>query len=677
MHETLFIDKKLIAETESDYDRFFRTGIELLQKYAGENWTDYNIHDPGVTILEQLCYALTELSYKSSFDVVNYFVDKNNEIPFESLGLFRPHKCMPNGCVTINDLRRVLFDDVLEIGNIWIETDNADIKGLLNVYVDIADHLSVTEETKVNVKNQIKKAFAKHRNLCEDISEIIILDREYWELCGEIEVHTIRPIDEVYGEIFYTCVNYVASNLKYHSVMELKTAGMTLPEILNGPALKNGIVLESDLFERSRVIDISEMISKIKKIDGVKEIHSLYIRNNGKEIHEEVPYYQNRKVKAIRIPQDNEEIALKILSKGKWYKANTGIVSDEVYKQLVYDPCFPEYLEDLENLFDYSPGMYRDFNNYYSIQNDFPVSYGISFEGLSANETPDRKAKAKQLKAYLYFFEQVMADYLESIQNIKRLFSVDESLNNTYFSKYLNNRNIPDIEDLYTDNITMPEKLMYTLGKYDDNVSRRSAILDFLLSIYGLEFKQHSLRHYIQSEKDISIEQKIIQNKIRYLKNAARITDRSSNGKNYLDSELKPDNLSGLELQVLLRTGLDPADHNPNDTFFHIEHILLRPVEKKIASDQYEFYQHMVTLVFPGFRGRYSDKEFRMLVMEIVEQYAPAHIYVNSIWCDHKEWTKIESVHAKWCECLIKESDDRDAVSGELVKLIKEMSSKE
>ena len=36
-------------------------GIEEIQKLSGKIWTDFNLHDPGVTILEQLCYALTDL----------------------------------------------------------------------------------------------------------------------------------------------------------------------------------------------------------------------------------------------------------------------------------------------------------------------------------------------------------------------------------------------------------------------------------------------------------------------------------------------------------------------------------------------------------------------------------------------------------------------------------------
>ena len=46
-------------------------GIEATQLASGKVWTDYNLHDPGVTILEQLCYALTELAYRADLPVAD------------------------------------------------------------------------------------------------------------------------------------------------------------------------------------------------------------------------------------------------------------------------------------------------------------------------------------------------------------------------------------------------------------------------------------------------------------------------------------------------------------------------------------------------------------------------------------------------------------------------------
>jgi hypothetical protein len=44
-----------------NFEALKRLGIDQLKVLAGKVWSNYNESDPGVTILEQLCYALTEL----------------------------------------------------------------------------------------------------------------------------------------------------------------------------------------------------------------------------------------------------------------------------------------------------------------------------------------------------------------------------------------------------------------------------------------------------------------------------------------------------------------------------------------------------------------------------------------------------------------------------------------
>ena len=60
-------------------------GIELVQALSANNWTDYNLHDPGVTILEQLCFALTELGYRAGFPVKDQLAETNQGIDWEKL----------------------------------------------------------------------------------------------------------------------------------------------------------------------------------------------------------------------------------------------------------------------------------------------------------------------------------------------------------------------------------------------------------------------------------------------------------------------------------------------------------------------------------------------------------------------------------------------------------------
>lgn len=50
-----------------DFESLKAEGLAYIQQYGGKDWTNLNASDPGVTILEQVCYALTELGYCNDF----------------------------------------------------------------------------------------------------------------------------------------------------------------------------------------------------------------------------------------------------------------------------------------------------------------------------------------------------------------------------------------------------------------------------------------------------------------------------------------------------------------------------------------------------------------------------------------------------------------------------------
>ena len=60
------------ADSELSFESLRSEGIRLAQALSGNSWTDYNLHDPGVTILELLCYALTDLVYRADFRVADH-----------------------------------------------------------------------------------------------------------------------------------------------------------------------------------------------------------------------------------------------------------------------------------------------------------------------------------------------------------------------------------------------------------------------------------------------------------------------------------------------------------------------------------------------------------------------------------------------------------------------------
>jgi hypothetical protein len=51
------------------YQILRQIGLKYMQQLKGKKWIDYNSHDPGIIILEMLCYAMTDLAYRSDYKI--------------------------------------------------------------------------------------------------------------------------------------------------------------------------------------------------------------------------------------------------------------------------------------------------------------------------------------------------------------------------------------------------------------------------------------------------------------------------------------------------------------------------------------------------------------------------------------------------------------------------------
>lgn len=81
MSDGITISKKKPKHASMDYTFLREEGIRQIQKLAGDIWTDHNTHDPGITILETLCYAITDLGYRTDQDIKDILASGATENP--------------------------------------------------------------------------------------------------------------------------------------------------------------------------------------------------------------------------------------------------------------------------------------------------------------------------------------------------------------------------------------------------------------------------------------------------------------------------------------------------------------------------------------------------------------------------------------------------------------------
>ena len=178
MQKTFTIKKFPKYSDSTDYDALVRDYIDECQKYSSHIWTDYNIHDPGITALELLCLAITELGLKSELDIFRIIFNsqKLNFNP-EEYALYSALDVFPTLPVTISDYRKSILDKFINyVDNVWVEPvpfaeDGARYKGLINILVKPKSDID-----KKNLVQNISKYYLSIKNMGEDLSSVIVMD---------------------------------------------------------------------------------------------------------------------------------------------------------------------------------------------------------------------------------------------------------------------------------------------------------------------------------------------------------------------------------------------------------------------------------------------------------------------------------------------------------------------
>jgi hypothetical protein len=541
-----------------DFEVLKKEGLSLAQSLSGGTWTDYNAHDPGVTILDQLCFGLTELAYRSGFEIPDYLAAENGSIDFDALALFKPEAILPSHPVTLIDYAKLLFVAHADIDDVRLTvTRDADgnAQGLYDIAIRLYEPLGKverTEEHKVEILQQVRRTFIAHRSLCEDIASLKIVPTQHCYLQGEIEILGTRPPAEIYADIFFQCARKISSNIRIERYEDALARGLTREDIFTGPLTPQGYVSDRDFEETRATPTIAELVSLVSRIEGVKQVHQLDLLNEkyhsiGEDFSCEV---SDAGLPQLRFPERVGQLHLLKLS----YKppgqatmrvstatenADTANKEAGIKQRMLLQSAalqlqkrefeyraFRNNEQAVDQFISLPRGDARALHDYYSIQEQFPHIYGINRAGVPSSAKPDVKARAKQLKAYLFPFEQLMANHLATLQELGHLFSLDDKLDKTYFSQFLSNAQVPDIEELYASNgdaTSVKASIAAIAARYDNYADRRSRVLDVMLAMYGEKFSQDALQRF-NLYRQTNPSNWGIENKIHFLRHLTEVS---------------------------------------------------------------------------------------------------------------------------------------------------------
>lgn len=621
MLSQLTIPKQRNVPIALDHQQLYAIGLNHIQQLSSRIWTDYNVHDPGITTLELLCYTLTDLSYRATFPIEDLLASEQDNAATMQQQFFTARQILPNRALTLLDYRKLLIDRP-GVKNAWItpspliyyadnktgaligclnlfEEDVIDlpglaaalkansplaiylvqqfsaaaqqalrtyansespvqpllsqlvqelnrviygssiydaqrfesvalssetqhllsqtgqdeaqfrlnrllledslpelrqsqaarakttvpgiiavpISGLYDVLIEYMDGLASISKRQ-SVLQDVREVLQANRNLCEDFVNLSEVETQEFLLCAEMELEPTADEVQVNADIFFQVQQYLAPGVNNYSLSEMLSrtkangSAYTVDEIFEGPLLDCGFIDDAELISadlRSE-IRLSDIISIISDIPGVRAIRDIVINPKGSSA------LTNKWI--VPVSTGKKALLDRTGSRLVFYKRNMPITARREQVEERYRNLAEAAIAKVETAAVYDLpmpiGSYRNLASYSSMQNHFPAVYGLSKAGLSQTVGDHRKALAYQLKAYLLFFDQIMANYVAQLSHVKDLFSTDPELEHTYFQQvvtsFANYSEIYRSEFLAADLIDL-EPLVIKLIAHTDAVS--------------------------------------------------------------------------------------------------------------------------------------------------------------------------------------------------------------
>ncbi|MCF6404969.1 hypothetical protein L3C95_18860 [Chitinophaga filiformis] len=474
-----------------DFATLRKLGIQHVADLSGKIWTDHNLHDPGITMLEALCYVLTDLDYRTklSFKDLVAAPAGGGEDNF-----YTAAQILGNNPLTIADIRRMLID-IKGVRNAWLlpinetETEEAyslsydcdngnldntrlseglssiPLRGLYRVYIEPDDVYAAAYEKDAcgndvfpmdTVLSEIDTRLHAHRNLCEDFPDIVVLEKEPISLCLHIELAANYDPDEVLLNIYSSIQDFLSPAPVFYSLQQLLDKGRSMEEIFEGrpydftkgePLQQNGFIdvqeLESlEMMTELRASDLYRIIMKVPGVAGVTRLLMTSADEDGYAMTDAAgnPIKQEGEEWCLHLKKDHRpvlspETSNVIFFRNKLpFNANAEVVNQRYKKGISDYNKFPKQREALDTVVP--KGRQLDLAQYTSVQYEFPKVYMIGKNEVPGDATAARKAQALQLQAYLLFFDRLLADYFAQLSSIRKLFSLrpaPEGGEHTYF----------------------------------------------------------------------------------------------------------------------------------------------------------------------------------------------------------------------------------------------------
>ncbi len=495
----------------SEFADLRRVAIDYAQRASGEIWTDYNLHDPGVTLLEQSCFALSELAYQTAHPDRDLLTDARGRFNFQDLALFPPRKVLATDPVTMSDLAAWL-SECPRVARVLVSPAGRDLPGLFDlVVVPAAD-----ETPNQDLIDTVARAFDRVRPICCDRNTLGVARRRKVRLTGQVEM-----MPDLLPEVAAAQIYYAVSNILRGVPQHAEGHGATREDVYDAPQM----LLHRHGDEGPGRQDLDDHLGELQALPAVRDIGLLALEMIGPPPEGEGPFYRS-----LQLPRTAEEIGLVLTLGGAAVALDPTRLYEEFVRVSAERMGHSTHHIDAADWQVMRPGQRRDFTHH-DVDNLLPIIYRAALLREAGSTTG--------LAAYRQAVDGHLASMARDLADLPEFFAADAGL--------------PTHD---------PQDWRHKL-----------ALLDYLIALQGEEMpatRHTGLHHYLGTRARHRFE---LDWRLRYLYalprlNAARLTGPNPRspggfmGRLCLLADLAPDDGSGAP-PILRRYGLridEPGD---------------------------------------------------------------------------------------------------------------------
>lgn len=669
------IDRMRPVPPAEDFARLKAEVLGWLPVWCEGVWSDFNAHDPGIMILEQWLYGLTELSYRANLPIDDLLKrDRHGEIPWSKDSLYAPTEILPMAPLTAGDYARFLYDRMPEVRYVSIDAFPFGARAGGRLGASLFLDLAVADPTPVIARAQ--QLLNQNANIGERFDLVKAIDPVYFTLRVQMQIAP-GAIDNMVAKNLYGAVTKALQPTPRFRTFVEATADETIDVALTGPLLNAGVLDDDDLpclltWVEAQALAAQELfrvpgVTAVTKIEMTAAINSTQKPEIG--CHWFVPYPEVDVSRPSPAPGCLERVMNFSPQSGDPPAHAFREAAAELIGAARMGPAvqFQRLLPEPGWLHPKVPHeAATQIGTYYSIQSEFPPCFGLIENGLPVDASAQRRAQMLQLKGYLLVFEQLLANYFVQLEH-----TID------YFS------NRPQTRTAYTQPLsTVPGVLPLIEGYcYDDRragsaeqarhaeafwrdpanpylaglrslvesesefLARRNRVLDHLLARFN--------EYFPATPDEATFE--TIRNKEDLLRKYRQLGHGRAQAADHT-VPAAPDRRrarSGLEkkLQLLLRreTQLRPPaleklsarvrPRQPADFYFVIESVRFLPkCEEPSAGESWSVpftaFQPALFHTFINWTCEPLNSAFKDYAEELVFENAPAHLLSHVIWLE-------------------------------------------